>query len=324
MDTQPVVPVPADVVDFIHGHSGFIVIGHREPDADCVGSQLSLGNVLRRMGKKVTVFNPGPFERQEILLFQDQFDRYPETDHLGPSPAAIIVDCSGEDRIGSAAKVIKELPVLVIDHHINGSAYGDVHFVRPEIPAATILVTAVIMELGQKIVREDAFLLFLGLVTDTGFFRFLGPGELTAFATATVLSKAGASPRDVDIHIRSGRSFESRQLISRMLDRVERLREGRILLTYQTLADEREIGAKRDSDALYSLLLSVEGVEVIAVVKERAEGCTVSFRSSNEIDVGNLATEFGGGGHQKASGAYYEGRLLDFLAILRSRLNSLL
>jgi bifunctional oligoribonuclease and PAP phosphatase NrnA len=323
VDISPPVTVPAEVVSFVTDHSGFVILGHKDPDGDCIGSQVSLANVLRRSGKPVSLFNPGPFERQEIALFQDQFDRTVETEHLGPSPAAIVVDCSGEDRIGSASKSIRGIPLLVIDHHSNGETFGDVHFIRPDIPATTILITALIMELGQPITRDDAFMLFLGLATDTGFFRFLGTGETSAFKTAIILSRTGASPRDVDVHIRSGRSFESRQLIGRMLDRVERLRDGQILLTYQTLADEREIGARRDSDALYSLLLSVEDVEVIAVVKEKPDGCTVSFRASGNIDVGNLAAEFGGGGHQKASGAFYQGRLLDFLSILRSRLNDL-
>ncbi len=323
MDITPVVPVPAEVVSFIRQHSGFVILGHREPDGDCVGSQLTLANVLRRMGKGVSVYNPGPFERQEIALYYDQFDRSINLDHLGDNPAAIVVDSSGSDRLGSGANEISALQVLVIDHHTSGASFGDVRFVRPAIPATTILVTSLILAMEQTITKDDAFLLFLGLATDTGFFRFLNSGEQTAFTTALVLSRAGASPRDVDVHLRSGRSFESRRLIGRMLDRVERLQDGRILLTYQTQADEREMGSRRDSDALYSLLLAIEDVEVIAVAKEKPDGCTVSFRASGGIDVGDLATEFGGGGHQKASGAFYEGPLIEFLGILRSRLNAL-
>ncbi len=324
MDISPPVSVPAEVIEFVRDHSGFVILGHKDPDGDCIGSQLSLANIIRRCGKPVSLHNPGPFERQEISPFEDRFDRKVETEHLGPSPCAIVVDCSSEDRIGPASASITGLPLLVIDHHSNGESFGDVHFIRPEIPATTILITALIIELEQTITREEAFLLFLGLATDTGFFRFLGTGETSAFKTAIILSRAGASPRNVDVHIRSGRSFESRQLIGRMLDRVERIRDGRILLTYQTLADEREIGSRRDSDALYSLLMSVEDVEMIAVVKEKPNGCTVSFRASGSIDVGALASEFGGGGHQRASGAFFQGKLLDFLAILRSHLNELL
>ncbi|MFP4152276.1 MAG: DHH family phosphoesterase [Alkalispirochaeta sp.] len=324
METHPIVPASQDVLDFFENHSGFLVLGHREPDGDCVGSQLALASMLERHGRRVQPANPGPFERQEIAQYKDDFVSRITIKDLGRKPAAIIVDCSGSERLGDLARFVDDLPVLVIDHHANGTDFGDVRFVHPEVPATTILVASLIVQLGYHLDRDEASLLFLGLVTDTGFFRFLDAGETTAFRTATLLSEAGASPRNADRHLSSGRSFESRRLIGRMLERVERFGGGRVLLTYQTQVDERELGTRRDSDALYQLLLSVEHVEMIAVAKEKQEGCTVSFRSVGDIDVGILATEFGGGGHANASGAFVKDSLPFFLDRLRSRLAHLL
>lgn len=322
MEPQPIVAVPDDVLRFLSDHTGFLVLGHREPDGDCVGSQLAIASILSAQGKRTLAANPGPFDRQEIAVFETEFEEEIRIERLGSKPAVIVVDCSGTDRLGEMARYTDDLPILVIDHHATGEPFGDVEFVRPAVPATTILIAALAVALNHSFTRDEAFFLFLGLVTDTGFFRFLGTGETTAFATATLLSKAGVSPREVDYHIRSGRSFESRQLISRMLDRVERLQGGRILLTYQTQADEREFGNRRDSDALYSLLLAIEDVEMIAVAKEKPEGCTASFRASGDIDVGVIAAEFGGGGHQKAAGAFVSDDLTTFLSNLRTRLNA--
>lgn len=322
MEPQPIVAIPDDVLRFLSDHTGFLVLGHREPDGDCVGSQLALSSILAGEGKKAVCANPGPFDRQEIADFEAEFAEPIQIEQLGSVPAIIVVDCSGADRLGDLAHYTDQLPILVIDHHATGERFGDVEFVRPAVPATTILIASLAVALQHTLTRDEAFFLFLGLVTDTGFFRFLGTGETTAFATATLLSKAGVSPREVDSHIRSGRSFESRQLISRMLDRVERLQGGRILLTYQTQADEREFGNRRDSDALYSLLLAIENVEMIAVAKEKPEGCTASFRAVGDIDVGALAAEFGGGGHKKAAGAYVSDDLTTFLYDLRRRLNA--
>jgi phosphoesterase RecJ-like protein len=322
VDAAPIVPASPEVLHFFEEYSGFLILGHREPDGDCVGSQLALGSALERAGKRVVVANPGPFERPEIAPFAADFATTVDIGPLGSRPAAIVLDCSSADRLAVLAESTRDLPILVIDHHASGAVFGDVHFIDPHIPATTILVATLISQLGYTVTPREAFLLFLGLVTDTGFFRFLGAGETTAFRTATALSEAGASPREIDFHIRNGRSFESRKLISRMLDRVERLRDGRILLTYQTQADERELGSRRDSDALNSLLLAIEDVEMIAVAKEKPEGCTVSFRATSEIDVGELATEFGGGGHKKASGAFVSDNLDTFLTRLRARLNA--
>lgn len=323
MEPKPIVPVPEDVLRFLDDYTGYLVLGHRDPDADCVGSQLALVSILEARGKRTIAANPGPFDRREIQEFRPEFVDSIDLKSLGSRPAAVVVDCSSPDRLGDLAPYVSSIPILVIDHHASGESFGDAHFIRSEIPANTILIASLSTQLEHQLSRDEAFFLFLGLVTDTGFFRFLDSGETTAFETATLLSRAGASPRLIDRHIQSGRSFESRQLISRMLQRVERLQGGRILLTYQTQADEREFGNRRDSDTLYNLLLSVEDVEMIAVAKEKPNGCTVSFRAVGDIDVGAFATGFGGGGHARASGAFTTDDLATFLARLRTRLNAI-
>jgi len=163
----------------------------------------------------------------------------------------------------------------------------------------------------------------MGLATDTGFFRFLEPDQHIAFTVAAELAASGASPRIIDNTLSTGRSLESRRLLARLLQRTERIRSGEFLLTYQTAADEKEFGPRRDSDALYRLLLAVEGVRAIALVKEKTGGCAVSFRAIDETDVGKLATLFGGGGHRKASGAFVKQDLASFLPRLRTALRDL-
>ncbi len=312
-------PVPAEVTDFLRSNGSFFILGHVEPDGDCIGSQLALGSALTRLGASVSLLNSGPFERQEIVDYKDSFVTH--ADSLPKVEAAIVVDCSSSDRIGRFFfDIVDEYPTLVIDHHIGGSPFGNVRFVRPEIPATTILISSIIAALGLEISGDEAQALFLGLATDTGFFRFVEGGNAVAFEAAARLVAAGASPRETDETIAYRRSFESRILISRMIQRAERLQDGDFVLTYQTNQDDLELGARRDSDALYRLLLAVEGVRAIVVVKEKNNGCAVSLRSNDSFDVAAIAGEFGGGGHQKAAGAFVAGPLIDVLASFRRRL----
>jgi len=208
----------------------------------------------------------------------------------------------------------------VIDHHQGNEATGDVLFVEPSCPAAAILVYRVIVALGLELTSQEANWLFLGLAADTGFFRFLSAGQDEAFLVAAALSRAGASPRLTDRQVASGRSLESRRLLSRMLGRIESLHGGAILLTWQSLADEREFGQRRDSDALHHLMLTVAGVRAIAVIREKEDGCSISFRAVDDIDVSLVAATFGGGGHQKAAGAFVRKELQFALPLLRSAL----
>jgi phosphoesterase RecJ-like protein len=311
------------VLQFVRDHEHFFVVGHMEPDADCIGSELALGSALERLGKSVQLLNPGPFDRPEIQPFESRFASDATRGARNRREAAIIVDCSSPDRIEPLGDQLDDLPAAVIDHHRTSSPFGTVAFIRSDIPANTILVAALIEAVGLQPTADEAEHLFLGLVTDTGFFRFLEADQAVAFETAARLTAAGASPRLADQHLSSGRSWGSRILIGRMLLRTEQLAGGQTLLTHMTRRDELDTGPRRDSDALYRLMLAVEGVRVIAVVKEKDNGCTISFRANDDTDVSVVAAEFGGGGHQKASGAFFRGPLSDLLPQLRSRLESL-
>jgi phosphoesterase RecJ-like protein len=315
----PLVDVPMEMVSFVARHDRLIIIGHLEPDADCVGSELALSLALERMGKKVQTANPGPFERQEIAQWGAHFITDPALIDSQVT-GAIIVDCSSPDRIDPFGPALENCELAVIDHHRSGTAFGSVRFVRPDVPANTILIAALIEKLTGNLTPEEAQPLFLGLVTDTGFFRFLESHEPVAFLAAARLSDCGASPRAAAAHLSSGRSWGSRRIIGKMLERAEQLQDGTVLLTYMTRKDEQSFGTRRDSDALNHLLLSIEGVRVIAVVKEKENGCTMSFRANDDTDVSQLAAGFGGGGHQKASGAFSPQPLADLLPIVRANL----
>ena len=217
------------------------MLGHIHPDGDCIGSQLALALGLRRLGKTAIVANEGPFDRQEIQGYARRFTQFAvRPDEFD---AAVVVDCSTIDRVGSYQRVIVDKPIAVVDHHTSGTPFGDIRFVHPDVPAAAMLVYAIICALAEAPSPEEAQLLFLGIATDTGFFRFVDPGCDAVFHVAAALTRAGASPRAVDSAISSGRSLGSRYLIARMIDRVEVIGDQDALLTYQTRKDERELGA---------------------------------------------------------------------------------
>jgi len=108
--------VPEELVNFIKTGSKFIVAGHKEPDGDCVGSQLALRSVLLRMGKEAIVCSAGPFKRVELKEYSGQFVTIPpETNKTDTK--VIIIDCSGKERTGDINEILGGFPCAVIDHH---------------------------------------------------------------------------------------------------------------------------------------------------------------------------------------------------------------
>ncbi|MEI6874628.1 MAG: bifunctional oligoribonuclease/PAP phosphatase NrnA [Spirochaetota bacterium] len=310
--------VPRELLDFIDNHSTFYVIGHKEPDGDCVGSQLALGSWLRRTGKEVALCSAGPFTRTEILPFENRFSKFVPAEKASERAAAIIVDCSSLHRIGSITDTLPKVPLAFIDHHASGEAKGDVLFVDDQAPSVTLLILALIEARGDKPTKEEAEYLFFGLSTDTGYFRHLDEGSVATWDAAARLVKAGVSPKKIFAMMNGGKSLFSRKLMGEILSRTEPHFDGNLLVSWVTLEDQQRYGlASRDSDMLYQLLLSVAGCESAMIIRqESASECTVGLRARERVDVASIASRFGGGGHRLAAGLSIRGGIDEVRQIL--------
>jgi phosphoesterase RecJ-like protein len=296
--------LPQAVRSFLSSYDRYLILGHLEPDGDCVASQLALAGFLRRLGREALLYSDGPFDRPEIRPFRQQFQAELRAEDREGSTAVVVVDSSTPDRAGSAGRAAHGLPVLVIDHHAAGEAYGWLRWVEPAAPAVSHMIQLLIEQWPEKLTPTEAELLLFGLACDTGFFRHLDGESAPIFGAVSRLVEAGASPRKVYRMIHWGWEMGKVRLLARTLGRARTYLDGRLILTFQTLADLARAGpvATRGSDELYRILQNVRGVEVVAFLQEEKEGCTVGLRSNTDLDVGQLARSLGGGGHVQASG----------------------
>lgn len=301
--------VPESIIHFLNEHGDFVIVGHREPDGDCVGSQLALASFLSRLGKGVLLCSAGPFKRTEIKGWEGLFHPSVPTEFKDRRPACIVIDCSSIGRIGSLEEDVRGMPLAFVDHHAIGEASGEAVFIDPECPAAALLALDIIEAMGEKPSKEEAECLLFGLCTDTGFFRHLDECGGAALVAAARLVEAGASPKAAFARMYGGKSLNSRLLMGRMLTRLETHFDGMLAYSYETLDDTREFGLEgRDSDALYQLIQAISGCEAIVLVRQESEdNCTVGFRSRDLVDVGAIAASLGGGGHRLAAGLSIKG-----------------
>ena len=302
--------VPPQVPRFLAAFQRYLIVGHIEPDGDCVASAVALARYLTRSGRRAVLLDAGPFDRPEIASFQSLFQTTAPPAERGT--AAVVVDCSTEDRLGPLAEAVRGLPLLVIDHHAAGRPFGTERWVEPAAPCVSWMVQRLLESLGEPLPAEDAELLLFGLGTDTGYFRHLGEGSGAIFEAAARLVHAGASPQRVFRRIHSGWNLARVRLLAAALGRAELLLAGRVLCTWWTLADLREAGASyaRGSDEVYRLLQYVQTAEVVVFLREETTGrVSVGLRSAGGADVGALALALGGGGHPQAAGCTLQGSL---------------
>jgi phosphoesterase RecJ-like protein len=301
--------------EFINSHNAFYVTGHKEPDGDCLTSSLGVAKILQKLNKKYQLLSSGPFKRTEIKKYEAMFAKtcieFPDNrKNIG----LIILDCSEFERLGDYERDVKDLDFFILDHHktSEGASNG---IINTKAPATAYIVQHLYEKIIGRVDEETAKILFFGLCTDTGFFRFLDETSTEVFMAAGRLVESGANPRATYAEITSGKPFSTRKLLSIMLDRAVQKFDGKLIYTYETLEDTRNFGHEgRDSDSLYQMLLSVDNVQAVLFIRQDTEKtCTAGFRSKEDIDVSAIAAIFGGGGHKNAAGLSTTGKIQQLL-----------
>lgn len=301
---------------FLEKHDFIYVIAHKDPDGDAVYSCLGIKGLLEAKNKDFQLLSAGPFKRPEIRshanLFTNQmkFLSEPERKKSG----LLILDCSEMSRLGDIEGDLSRLDTFIIDHHKTAEVTENC-IIDPSSPATACLVQQLYEKIIGSIPQKTAEYLFFGLSTDTGYFRFLNTQSAEVFRQAARLVEYGANPRTIYDEMTGGKPWSTRKLLGTMLERVERRYSGKLALTYETMEDTKEWGQEgRDSDALYSLLLSVDGIEAVLFVRQDTElTCTCGFRSRDKVDVSAIAAKFGGGGHKNAAGLSIDGKIPDVI-----------
>ncbi len=303
-----------ELKSFIEGHKFFFIIGHKEPDGDCITSCLGIAAILEHFGKPYQLLSAGPFKRNEVIRWQDKFSDTMEFQDQNERKTSglFIADCSELVRLGDIDGDLKGLDTFVIDHHKTSEIGGEIKgYINPDAPACAFLIQLFYEELIGPVPSELAKTLFFGICTDTGFFRFLTDNSSEVFAAVSRLVSYGADPRTTYREINSGKPYSTRKLLGILLGKAERYLDGRLVITYEALEDTKKWGLEgRDSDSLYQLMLSAKGVEAVVFLRQDTPTtCTGGFRSQDKIDVSLVASKFGGGGHKNASGMSCNGRV---------------
>ncbi len=300
-------PIDEEILELLRDREEFVVIGHVSPDGDCLSSQMAMNSLLLKMGKTVHMANAGPFDRSEISHLRSDFLNHIDDELKQRDPLIVVVDCSSPERIGHLAEEIEGLTTVVFDHHSSGEQFGTYRYIVPRSVSTTLIIMQLYKALDVEISQEIAEHLFFGFATDSGFFRFINAYRGETLRLAAELVDLGVSPNVMNDRMTGGKSFGYIKYLGKLIDRSESLFDGKVMISSSCLEDSKQfITTDKPSDSLYTMLLSVQGVEVVLFFKElEGERTEVGFRSSHQssINVGALAESFGGGGHKKAAGA---------------------
>lgn len=295
------------------------VIGHARPDGDCIGSQVALARVLASRGHDVICVNADAIPRRlRFLVSGMTFVRTDEALTLPDDRAAIFVDCADHARPGERLKVKFAAPTAVIDHHLSNVGFGTVNLVDSASAATCEILAGVFFDNGLEVDPQTAQALYVGILTDTGQFRFNATSR-RCFVLAGELVARGAQPAEAGFELYERESLGKLRLLQNFLASLRLECGGRVCLgilkdgvfaTTDTTAE--------DTEGLVDYARSIDGVEIGALIEERADGgVKASLRAKDpayRVDL--IAAEFNGGGHACAAGLNLKSGAGDFAARL--------
>ena len=292
------------IAEIINKHDNFLVITHVNPDGDAIGSLLGMYLALREMGKTAAPVLGTKFPALfEFLPGKDDVLIGLESINFDPT-YIISLDVAAENRISPQVDALRETATLInVDHHPTNPGYGNINHIQRHANSTTQLVYEILEKAGHPLSIDVGKCLYTGLITDTGCFKFAGVTSKT-FELAAKLLEPGVDNYEITRYLFEEFAVSRLALEKLMLERLEILLDGKLVLSHLDLEDFEEIGADlSEGENLVNRLRETRGVEVGGLITELSDSlCKVSLRSKGLIDVSAIASELGGGGHRRAAG----------------------
>src|SRR5215831_14344163 len=287
-----------EVLENIQSRRHFLVTSHTRPDGDAVGSTLALAQILRKMGKSAEIIMGDavpviykPLPHAETIIHASRVN--------GKYDAAIILEC--DSIVRTRLQGLDDHFLINIDHHASSKPFADVNWIDPSACAVAEMVFRLALAAQVKITPEIATCLYAAVLTDTGAFCY-SPTNACTFELAKTLVEHGADPARIAQSVYFSSPTSKVRLLGAALSNLHR--EGPVTWISVTRQDMDRCGAlEEDCEGLVNYALGIAGVEVAIFFRETADDrIRVSVRSKGAVNVADMASKFGGGGHECASG----------------------
>ena len=281
--------------------SSNLITGHINPDGDALGSALAFKLILDSKGVHADVsfdmkgtvpsnLNHLPIE----LILENPKENYENV---------YVFDCGNSERLGDLEDLsLNSKRIIVIDHHINHS-FGDIQIIDSNAASTTQVLFREILSANIDIDKNIANCLMTGLITDTGRFQYSNTDN-EVFEIASKLMLSGAELTSISDNIYGSIPMNAVKLQSEVLNRIELYKEEELVVSYVLQEDYLKYNIESsETDFLIDSIRLVKESNIALLLKEQKDkSFKGSLRSRNELDVQQIASLFGGGGHKAASG----------------------
>ena len=308
---------PTEVLaDWLSERRSLLLITHERPDGDAIGSLFGLSAALEAGGHRCFCFlSEGVPSRYLPLLPPGAVAATTPLRDFATLDGVICLDVANEGRADLPDGVTVDgltCPVANIDHHADNTGFGDIVWVDERCAATAQMLTAFLREKGYDIPAPAAECLLIGLIMDTGGFRFQNTGP-DVLRDAAFLLESGADLHGAMDALFFRRPYRHKLFEGELMRDATFACDGRLLYAVLDPVLMAESGLSGgDSEGLIDALRAVDGVDIACLLQPEEGAVRFSLRSRSPAwSVRRIAAALGGGGHVLAAGARTEGMSLD-------------
>ena len=292
-----------------------VIIPHRSPDGDAMGSTLGLYHFLLQLQHEAVVIAPNDFPEflawipgaENVLVYEN--DKAKTTQIINEAELIFTLDFNALHRVGEMETVLKEVkaPFIMIDHHQKPDDYAMYTYSDTAFGSTCEMLYHFIVSLGHKnlIDKTVATCIYTGIVTDSGSFRFPSTTSTTHRVAADLID-IGIENGEIHNALFDNNSYSRLQLLGQGLKNMkiwEAKKTSYITLSQKELDTYNYV--KGDTEGIVNYGLSIKGIIFTAIFIEHKDEniIKISFRSQGDFNVNEFAREhFNGGGHNNAAG----------------------
>ena len=291
----------------IQGSQNILVTTHDFPDADGIGSEISLTLALKSLGKNVICVNEEPLLERYRYLDSDHvvlgLSEYKQKHKDFAPDLLIVVDTNSVERAGPNINksLAKDIEILYIDHHpARGNDFTH-HCLNAKAAATGELVCDLIESIGVKLTKKIALPLYTAIIIDTSSFRYPNVTAKTHEVVAKLMS-TGISPPEAYNGIYGTKKVPHMHLLGMILQSAQiNKREDIAWITFKREDIDRYGSDVEDTHAFINHLLILAHMRVACMFRDDGPTVKISLRSQGDLDVGLIAYGMGGGGHSHSA-----------------------
>ncbi len=294
--------------NYLKSYNDFLVVGHKDPDGDAIGSSLALYKALKEIGKNAIVANISKIS--DLYFFLDDVKNIKLLQNNEKAQVIVTVDSADFERTMLDREYVKDKILINIDHHPTNTYFGNINYVVPQAAAVGCLIYQIFKFNNIEISLKTAEYLYLSILTDTGSFRYSSTSS-NAFKIASELIDIGVKPWNIAYNVYESKKLTTLKLMGQVINTIDTYYNNK--LTIMHVSQKMYADTNTDSDdteGFVNIARSVKGCEVGALLREdKPNYIKVSLRSKADVDVSKIALDFGGGGHKNASGFELNGSI---------------